>query len=220
MKHLVIYIHGKGGSAKEAEHYQKLLTKSDVIGFDYQSQNPWDARTEFSHFYELHSRGYDAVTLIANSIGAYFSMSALAEKKISTALFISPIVDMEKVIANMMLWAGVTEEELKRKKEIPTEVGETLSWNYLCYVREHPLGWHTPTYILYGTEDYLTSRETITSFAEKIGADLTIMEKGEHWFHTDEQMDFLDRWIKSTGISHMSVLSREHSGKMYRGKEG
>lgn len=112
MKHLVIYIHGKGGSAKEAEHYQKLLTKSDVIGFDYQSQNPWDARTEFSHFYELHSRGYDAVTLIANSIGAYFSMSALAEKKISTALFISPIVDMEKVIANMMLWAGVTEEEL------------------------------------------------------------------------------------------------------------
>jgi len=24
------------------------------------------------------------------------------------------------------------------------------------------------------------------------------MEGGEHWFHTEEQMEFLDRWI--TGI--------------------
>jgi hypothetical protein len=22
------------------------------------------------------------------------------------------------------------------------------------------------------------------------------MDGGEHWFHTDEQMEFLDRWIK------------------------
>jgi len=24
------------------------------------------------------------------------------------------------------------------------------------------------------------------------------MEGGEHWFHTEEQMDFLDRWIAGT----------------------
>jgi hypothetical protein len=23
-----------------------------------------------------------------------------------------------------------------------------------------------------------------------------VMEEGEHWFHTDEQMRFLDNWIK------------------------
>ena len=25
--------------------------------------------------------------------------------------------------------------------------------------------------------------------------DLTILEKGEHWFHTEEQMKFLEAWI-------------------------
>ena len=35
MKELVIYVHGKGGEAEEAEHYKPLFPKSDVIGFDY-----------------------------------------------------------------------------------------------------------------------------------------------------------------------------------------
>ena len=42
----------------------------------------------------------------------------------------------------------------------------------------------------------MTSRETISEFADKIGADLTVMEDGEHWFHTNEQMQFLDDWIR------------------------
>lgn len=29
-----------------------------------------------------------------------------------------------------------------------------------------------------------------------MNASLTIMKNGEHWFHTGEQMDFLDRWLK------------------------
>jgi len=35
-------------------------------------------------------------------------------------------------------------------------------------------------------------------FAEKHHAGLTVMENGEHWFHTDEQMQFLDNWIRKT----------------------
>lgn len=103
-------------------------------------------------------------------------MSTLAEKSISKALFISPIVNMEKLIADMMLWANVTEDELQSKKEIPTAFGETLSWEYLCYVRKHPIKWNILTCILYGGKDHLTSRETISEFAEKQGADLTVME--------------------------------------------
>lgn len=120
MKRLVIYVHGKGGTADEAKHYQPLFAESDVIGFDYQSKNPWEAQSEFSCF-------YDSVFLIANSIGAFFAMSSLGEKKISQAMFISPIVNMEKLITDMMMWSNVTEDELKRKKEISTEFGETLS---------------------------------------------------------------------------------------------
>ena len=195
MKQLIIYIHGQGGTAGEAAHYMPLFPDSDVIGFDYKARNPWEAKAELSSLYDEACRGYDSVILIANSIGAYFSMSALAEKRISKAFFISPVVDMEKLIKDMMMWAGVTEDELQKRKEIPTKFGETLSWEYLCHVRCHPIKWSIPTYILYGGKDTLTSRESVSDFAEQIGAPLTVMEDGEHWFHTDGQMEFLDRWI-------------------------
>ena len=41
----------------------------------------------------------------------------------------------------------------------------------------------------------LDNIETIRDFAKKHPAALTIMEGGEHWFHTEEQMRFLDDWI-------------------------
>lgn len=198
MKQLVIYIHGKGGTAEEAQHYQSLFGNSDVIGFDYQSQNPWDAKDEFSNYYDLHSKGYEDVVLVANSIGAYFSMNALAKKKISKAFFISPVVDMEKLITDMMKLSNVTEDELQSKKEIATELGEVLSWEYLCYVRKYPIEWNIPTCILYGKNDSLTSIETISEFSKEIGATLTVMDDGEHWFHTDSQMKFLDDWIRNS----------------------
>jgi len=34
----------------------------------------------------------------------------------------------------MMIWANVTEQDLYKEKEIETSFGETLSWEYLCYV--------------------------------------------------------------------------------------
>jgi hypothetical protein len=34
----------------------------------------------------------------------------------------------------------------------------------------------------------------------KNGAPLTIMNGGEHWFHTAEQMAFLDKWIRTEAL--------------------
>lgn len=197
-KTLVIYIHGKGGSIEETNHYQSIFRENDVIGFDYKSQTPWEAEIEFPILYDRCAKSYDSVILIANSIGAYFAMLSLAEKNISQALFISPIVDMEKLIMDMMKWLNITEDELKSKKEVETEFGETLSWEYLSYVKNHPIRWNVPTSILYGEKDNLTFQETITKFAEQIGATLTIMKNGEHWFHTDEQLKFLDTWVRKS----------------------
>ena len=103
---------------------------------------------------------------------------------------------MEKLISDMMGWAGITESELQKKGTIHTDFGEDLSWEYLCYVRDHPVGWNVPTDILYGSEDNLTSIDTMTAFAQAHHANLTIMDGGDHWFHTDEQMKFLDNWIR------------------------
>lgn len=198
MNKAIIYIHGKGGNAAEAEHYKSLFSGCDVIGYDYKSSTPWEAKIEFTEFFDMISRNYDSFIIIANSIGAFFAMNALNSKIIEKAYFISPIVDMENLILDMMMQANVTEDELRKRKKIKTQFGETISLEYLCYVRENPINWNIQTHILYGENDMLTSYKTISSFAEKIGADLTVMEGGEHWFHTDEQMAFIDKWIKAS----------------------
>ena len=195
MKNKIVYVHGKGGSAEEARHYKPLFPDSEVVGFDYHAQTPWEAREEFPQFFAEQRKRCDHLTLIANSIGAFFAMSSLDGTLIDQARFISPVVDMEKLIGNMMMWANVTERELAEKSEIPTRFGETLSWSYLCYVREHPIVWQVPTRILYGEHDTLTDLEIISAFAKRVGAELTIMQGGEHWFHTELQMRFLDDWI-------------------------
>lgn len=194
MKRVVVYIHGKGGNAEEAEHYKPLFADCDVVGFDYKAQNPWQAAEEFAAFFDNVCKNCRHVTVIANSIGAYFALNSLADKPIEKAYFVSPIVDMERLICDMMSLANVTEAELRDKKLIETEI-ETLSWEYLCYVRSHPIRWTIPTDILYGQNDFLQSYETVSTFAKRVGATLTVMQGGEHWFHTEQQMLFLDRWI-------------------------
>lgn len=193
---LIVYVHGKGGTAAEAVHYKPLFPGCDVVGLDYRAEAPWEAQAEFPAAFDRLSAGYSRVILIANSIGAYFSMCAMPREKLERAYFISPIVDMERLIGCMMGWANVSEDELREKGNIETAFGETLSWEYLTYVRCHPVHWTVPTKILYGGRDHLTDRATITAFALTYGAGLTVMEDGEHWFHTPEQMTFLDDWIQ------------------------
>ena len=196
MKDLVLYIHGQGGCAVESEHYKPLFPDCEVLGLDYQTFTPWETGKEIRDAVELLLKKYKSITLIANSIGAFFSIHAGIDRMIRKACFISPIIDMEQLILNMMSWANVTEKELEEKGVITTASGVDLFWDYLCYVREHPVRWTAPTRILYGSRDNLTSYETIAAFAEAHGAALTVMEGGEHWFHTEEQMRFLDQWIK------------------------
>lgn len=193
---VVIYIHGAGGSAGEAEHYRALFPECEVIELDYRGSTPWEAGPEIREAVAGLKDDYGRVILIANSIGAFFSMNAGIEAYIAGAYFISPIVDMEGLIGGMMERAGVTERELEERKVIPTDFGEDLSWECLCYVREHPVSWSAPAEILYGSEDFMTSFEAESAFAERNHAGLTVMDGGEHWFHTEEQMEFLDEWIR------------------------
>ena len=51
MKDLIVYVHGKGGSAVEAAYYKTLFPNREVIGFDYRSQTPWEAKKEFLAFF-------------------------------------------------------------------------------------------------------------------------------------------------------------------------
>lgn len=87
---------------------------------------------------------------------------------------------------------------------IHADIGALLN-EKCCYIytrkrrfrrRSRSLMWNIPTGILYGKKDDMTSLETITNFANKIHADLTVFADGELRFHTEEQMDFLDAWFE------------------------
>ncbi len=194
-KQLVLYVHGMGGAAAESEHYRPLFPKCTVEGLDYRSDTPWEAGQELRAAAEARRQDYAGITLIANSIGAFYAMHAGLDALVRKAYFISPIVDMEQLICDLMRRAGVTEAELRSRGTVRTAFGDELSWNYLSYVRSNPLRWSAPTEILWGSRDELTDRGTILAFPRQCGAGLTVMENGEHWFHTAEQMRFLDGWI-------------------------
>ena len=112
----LIYIHGQYGSPEEAEHYRGLFPGCEVIGFDFKSQTPWEAEREFAEYFDgldctgggISNGGQKisgvpsgkrarTIGIIANSIGAFYAMCALAGRGIAAAYFISPIVDLERI---------------------------------------------------------------------------------------------------------------------------
>ncbi|MDL2292554.1 alpha/beta hydrolase [Acholeplasma sp. OttesenSCG-928-E16] len=206
MKKVILYIHGKNGSHLETSEYKKNCINFDIIGLEYNDYLPWVVKNQIILKYEELKNIYDQIWIIANSIGAYFAMLALQNKKIEKSLFISPITDMEKLIIEMMEFAHISEENLKEKGEIITDFGETLSWVYLDYVRKNPIKWNIPTEILYGEKDNLVSVATIYKFIDTHNAKLTIFKNGEHWFHTKEQIAFLNEWMKK-GTQFSSLIN-------------
>ncbi len=116
MKEAALYVHGKDGSAAESEHYKAQFPECEVVGLDYQTFTPWETGAEIRAAVETLKAEDKRVILIANSIGAYFSMNAGIDALIEKAWFISPIVDMEKLITDMMRWANVTEAELEARE--------------------------------------------------------------------------------------------------------
>ena len=204
-----LFLHGKDGCKEEAAVFADSASRSgwQVLGIDLPGHGdrksgsdpmlPWNAVPEFQSVMTYAKQHWKHIAVRANSIGAWFSMLSFAGEPIKKCLFVSPILDMEKLITNMMMWAQVSEERLQKEGQIPTAFGETLSWEYLSYVRSHPINnWNIPTSILYADLDNLTDRATVKDFAKR-HAKLSVMENGEHWFHTPEQLAFLKQWTQT-----------------------
>lgn len=206
---LYLYIHGQGGNKDEASQvaeiacthgYQILsidlpehgVRKNEVNCFD-----PWHIIPELKAVMKFASGHWEQISLFANSIGAWFSMLSFESKCLKNCMFVSPVLDMKELILKMMNWANVTEAMLERELIIPTSFGQTLSLEYWQYTLEHPIEiWKAPTNILYGENDNLVDLKTVERFAYKNGCNLSIMKNGEHWFHTEGQLDFMCNWFK------------------------
>ena len=202
-----LFLHGQLGCKEEAEAFAQVVCPKgyQVLSVDLPGHGarqgreealvPWTAEKEIRAVVGWAQGRWPSLSLRANSIGAWLAMLALAGKPVDTCLFVSPVVDMENLIQTMMTWAGVTEERLEREREIPTDFGQTLSWDYLKYVRQHPVhALSAHTNILYGDQDNLVPQPVVECFARAEGAHLTVYPGGEHWFHTPEQMKVMGTW--------------------------
>ena len=203
-----IYIHGKLSNKEEAQGFAKKAVPKgyQVLSFDLPEHGErtnenypcmaWNGVHDLDIIGKYVRQNWSDICLYGNSLGAYFSLLAYKDFPLRKCLFLSPILDMERLIHNMMEWSNVSEQELKEKREIATSIGETLYWDYYCYVRENPIDkWNVSTAILYGSDDNLTEQWIVERFTERFNCDLTVLKGGEHWFHTERQIAFLDEWI-------------------------
>lgn len=150
---------------------------------------------------EYAKANFEEINLWACSMGAYFSLLAYKNENIEQCIFLSPVVNMKVIIDNMMLWSNTTENELREKQEIKTDFGQTLYWDYYLYVKENPItNWNKKTYILYGNEDNMQDENIIKNFSENFSCKLSILEDGEHYFHTEKQLDYYKNWLSKTII--------------------
>lgn len=206
---LYLFVHGQSGSKEAARPFAEIAVQKgwQVLSLDLpehgdrvndkETLTPWQVVPELQQVLKYAKQNWERIALRADSIGVYFSMLSFEGEKLEKGLFLSPILNMDRVIHNAMCRAGVSEEELERRKTIETTFGITLSWEYLCYVMEHPItNWDVPTSILYAGKDDLTERCIVDEFVENFHCSLTVMEDGEHWFHTPQQLEVLSRWTK------------------------
>ena len=206
---LFLFVHGKQSYKEEAEqlagiaepfNYQVLSFDLPEHGERKEENTTFTARncgSDLTTIMDSIIGKYESISLYACSIGAYFSLLAYKNISFNKCLFVSPILDMERLIQNMMSWANVTEEELELKKEIETSFGETLSWDYYQFVKNNPVDiWKSKTFILYGEKDNLTKKSVLDSFQNRFNCSVKIMLNGEHYFHTPEQLYYLNNWIR------------------------
>jgi len=161
--------------------------------------NPCNCISDLTAVYKYARALASDISLFACSMGAYFSLLAYHNSNIKQSLFLSPVVNMERIIQNMMTGFQVSEERLKEERRIPLPIGQVLDWGYYSYVRENPVGvWSVPTAILYGSDDNITEWSELTAFSAKYKAAVKVLDYGEHYFHTEEQLRVFDAWADET----------------------
>lgn len=176
-----LYVHGQGGNKDEAKDFASIAVEYgyQVLSIDLPehgerqkgniSFEPWKVVPELSCVMTYCKQHWKEIFLFANSIGAWFSMLALANEELKGCLFVSPVVDMVDLISNMMMWADVSELQLEQEKRIPTDFGQTLSWEYWLYAKKHPIKkWNVPTKILFGEKDNLIDGPVIETFSKTL----------------------------------------------------
>jgi len=201
-------VHGKMSSKESAEGIAKIAEQKgyQTISFDLpghgERQNEdrrcdiWNGIHDLTVIGDYVFTNWKEVSLYACSLGAYFCLNAHNSRNIKNCLFQSPILDMEYLIRQMMIWFEISEERLATEKEIDTPI-DIMSWDYYQYVKEHPIQkWDIPTNILFAGRDNLQSLEIVKDFVNKFNCQLTLSENSEHPFMAEGDVAIVEQWLQ------------------------
>lgn len=206
---IFIHVHGKMSRKEYAESFAAVVQEKgfQTLSFDLAQHGEradsdtrcdvWSGIDDLRLIYGYVCGRWESISLYACSIGAYFSLNAYQDIDFEQCLFQSPVVDMEWLVKHMMLWSGVTEQQLYEKQEIQTDI-DVLRWDYYRYILSHTIEkWSSPTAILYGGKDNLQPLSSVRTFAEKFGATLTVSENSEHPFMSPDDVGITESWLRA-----------------------
>lgn len=176
---IFLFVHGLHGRKEEALDFAEVAAPKgyQVMGIDLPvERKPWEVMPLLNEVCDHLYQNWETVSIRANSIGSWFSLLAFQEKEIEQALFVSPLLDMQKYI----------EEQPSREED------------YYNWVVMNPVDrWDAPTYILRPENDLVVSEAVGLDFISQHKCQITTMPRGEHWFHTPAQLAFLRTWEAS-----------------------
>ena len=168
------------GRKEEALAFAEVVVPKgyQVLGIDLHVEHkPWEVLPLLNEVCDYLYNNWKSVSVRANSIGSWFSLLALQNKKVDQALFVSPILDMKEFV-----------DDLSTRED-----------DYYGWVINNPIThWDAPLFILRPEVDLFVSEEVGRDFISRHQCHITIMPDGEHWFHTAKQLAFLKEWEEST----------------------
>lgn len=203
-----LFVHGKMSSKESAETFADIANQKgyQTISFDLpqhgerQNENDrcdiWNGMRDLAMVGDYTFSNWKEVSLFACSLGAFFSLNTYHTYNVKKCLFQSPILDMEYLIKQMMMWFDITEERLEQEKEVDTPI-DIMSWHYYQYVKSNPIvAWDIPTYILFGGKDNLQSMKVVKDFTDRFHCGLTVAENSDHPFMGEKDARIVNQWLQ------------------------
>ena len=180
----VIGVHGRFSNKRDpvmAQCGDVIASRGDqLITFDLPTHgnrqddkafNPMEASPEVRTFAQLARSQSTEIGLLANSIGAYFSLCDTPAGTFERAWLVSPLLDLEYYIRDMMAECSVTDEQLEAETVINTPRG-VLEWPYLRFVEKHPARLDIPSWIIRGDQDEVVPLDALSRFVGAPGVEL------------------------------------------------
>jgi len=162
---------------------------------DDKAFTPMDASPEVRAFARLARSQSTEVSLLANSIGAYFSLCDTPAGTFERAWMVSPLLDLEYYIRDIMAEYSVTDEQLEAQTVIDTPRG-VLERSYLRFVEEHPARLNAPSWMIRGDQDEMVPLNALSRFVGAPGVELVQVEGGQHFLGQPPHLDTVVAWFE------------------------